>query len=126
MGALAVKRVKRVKDSHDKSYAHDQGPGHFVWHWEHIEVSRRIGRPYATHAVPQGNHVDQEAKEKDGRSAQWCDIDQAILPELTSYRPVEWPGGGHEGGRDALRAERGLRHGIRWSIHTAAPFVSPA
>ena len=65
-------------------------------------------------ATPQKNHADHKADQKDGRGGQRCEIDQAILPQLTSYRPVEGLGGRDWPGSACLRFERRIGHGVDW------------
>src|SRR5437879_7210466 len=71
------------------------------------------------------NSADQKAEQENAGDGQRRDIDRPVLPQFTSYRPVHWPARRQDRGRDSLRVE-GFRHGVRLSIHLAAPCFTPA
>src|SRR5207247_10083692 len=69
--------------------------------------------------------ADQKAEQENAGDGQRRDIDRPVLPQFTSYRPVHCPARRQDRGRDSLPVE-GFRHGVRLSIHLAAPCFTPA
>src|SRR4029077_6218354 len=116
IAALGVQSVEAVEKRDDEGGAHDQERGENVGLLNQLPLALRIEGREVAHFLRQVNGADGETDQEDGGGGERRDVDGGVLPELARDRPVKGLWGGESRRRNSLRAEPGLKLGIRWRV----------